>query len=59
MARPPSHSAMQLLLAGGPADGFVNVPIHGQPGEHLVGRPSAWKGIRVEPVHGATAAEAF
>jgi hypothetical protein len=47
------------VLNAGPADAFINVPIHDLPGEYLVVRPSAVQGIRVEPVYGATSAEEF
>ena len=53
----PSPDAFQqwdaTVLHAGPADAFINVPITELPGEYLVVRPSAVKGIRVEPVFGA------
>ena len=53
----PSLDAFQqwygTVLNAGPADAFINVPITELPGQYLVVRPSAVKGIRVEPVFGA------
>ncbi|MFM8674736.1 MAG: hypothetical protein ACKOCA_06875 [Vulcanococcus sp.] len=47
------------MLNAGPADAFINVPMHDLPGEYLVVRPSAVQGIRVEPMYGAVGAEEF
>jgi len=47
------------VLNAGPADAFINVPMHDLPGEYLVVRPSAVQGIRVEPIYGAVGAEEF
>ncbi|NBX26588.1 MAG: hypothetical protein EBQ99_11185 [Planctomycetes bacterium] len=55
----PPRCAEAAGRNAGPADAFINVPIHDLPGEYLVVRPSAVQGIRVEPVYGATAAEEF
>ena len=53
----PSLDAFQqwygTVLNAGPADAFITVPITELPDEYLVVRPSAVKGIRVEPVFGA------